>query len=137
MRRHVYAFLAGVVFAAGLAVSGMTRPSKVRGFLDFFGDWDPTLAFVLGPAVGIYFLGTTFAKRRNPQSVAPSPAPERIGVRFVIGSVLFGIGWGLVGICPGPALVVLGQGSGAAFLFFGMLALGIGATDRVLSRSGR
>lgn len=137
MRRQVYAFLAGVVFASGLAVSGMTRPSKVRGFLDFFGDWDPTLAFVLGPAVGIYCLGTYLAKRREPSAVSTSPKPERIGLRFVVGSVLFGVGWGLVGICPGPALVVLGQGSGSAYLFFAALALGIGVSDRVLRRAGR
>lgn len=112
----------------------MTRPSKVRGFLDFFGEWDMTLLFVLGPAVGIYLAGTFIAKRRRPSVAADCQAPEKIGARFVIGCVMFGIGWGLVGICPGPSVVALGQGSLPVALFFICMAFGIGITDRLLAK---
>lgn len=122
------------MFASGLAISGMSQPSKVRGFLDFFGDWDMTLLFVLGPAVGIYFLGTQFARRLLPHRFALGPAPEKISLRFFIGCVMFGAGWGMVGICPGPSIVMLGQASLPATLFFGFLMLGIFVSDRVLAR---
>ncbi len=134
MKRHIYAFLAGAAFAFGLALSGMSQPSKVRGFLDFFGDWDMTLLFVLGPAVGIYVLGTRIAGRFFPSRFTCNSVPERMGTRFCIGCVMFGIGWGMVGICPGPSIVILGQGSLPVSLFFGFLLLGIFVADRVLAR---
>ena len=136
MKKHLYAFAAGGTFALGLAISGMTRPSKVRGFLDFFGDWDMTLLFVLGPAVGIYLLGTQLAKKFSPDRFGSSPPPEKITGRFVVGSICFGVGWGLVGLCPGPALVSLGQGSWQSLLFFGFLILGIWLGDRIPSKVG-
>lgn len=134
MKQHVFAFIAGVVFASGLAVSGMSQPSKVKGFLDFFGEWDMTLLFVLGPAVGIYLLGTRLAKAFAPKRFGSSPAPEKMGLRFVLGSVLFGVGWGLIGMCPGPALVMLGQGSVPVLSFFVCLSLGIAVSDRILAK---
>ena len=92
------AFACGVVFAVGLALSGMLRPEKVIGFLDVFGRWDPSLAFVMGPAVGIYML----AAWRRPRT------PEKpLDVRLFAGAAIFGVGWGLAGICPGPAIVNL------------------------------
>lgn len=130
MRKHLYAFLAGAAFAFGLAVSGMSQPSKVRGFLDFFGDWNMTMLFVLGPAVCIYLLGTKIAKRKLPKEFTVAPDPERMGARFFIGSTMFGIGWGMVGICPGPAIVLLGQASLPVFLFFACLLAGIGIVER-------
>ncbi len=135
MKKHLYSFLAGVTFATGLAVSGMSQPSKVRGFLDFFGDWDMTLLFVLGPAVGIYLLGTRIALKVMPHRFVAASAPEKIGPRFIVGCILFGIGWGMVGICPGPSIVMLGQATLPATLFFGFLALGIFVADRVLARA--
>ncbi|MDQ8181486.1 DUF6691 family protein [Pelagicoccus sp. SDUM812005] len=134
MKRNLYAFLAGATFAFGLAVSGMSRPSKVRGFLDFFGDWDITLLFVLGPAVGIYLLGTRLAARLYPKRFARQSDPEPLNARFFVGCLLFGVGWGMVGLCPGPAMVILGQGSVPVFLFFGFLLLGIFLADRALER---
>lgn len=133
MKTHLYAFLAGVTFAAGLAASGMSRPSKVRGFLDFFGDWDMTLALVLLPAVGIYLLGTRLAKRFMPYRFVSTSTPEKMGSRFLIGCVMFGVGWGLVGLCPGPSIVLLGQASMPAVFLFGFLVLGIFLADRALA----
>ncbi len=134
MRKHFYALIAGATFAYGLALSGMSRPSKVRGFLDFFGDWDMTLAFVLGPAVGIYVLGTYIAKRFKPTRFVACSNPERMDTRFFIGCIMFGVGWGMVGICPGPSLVMLGQSTLPATLFFAFMLLGIFLADRVLGR---
>lgn len=134
MKRNLYAFLAGATFAFGLALSGMSQPSKVRGFLDFFGEWDMTLLFVLGPAVGIYLLGTRIAAKLSPERFSCASEPERIDTRFFLGCVMFGIGWGMVGICPGPSIVILGQGSLPVFLFFGFLLLGIFIADRALAR---
>ena len=114
------AFAAGLVFGVGLLLSGMTDPGKVIGFLDLAGRWDPSLAFVMGGAVLVAF----FAFR-----IARLPAPSRtIDLRLVAGSVVFGVGWGLAGFCPGPALVSLGAGYGKAALFVaamlgGMLAV--------------
>lgn len=133
MKKHLYSFLAGVTFATGLTVSGMSQPSKVRGFLDFFGDWDMTLLFVLGPAVGIYLLGTRLVRKVMPHRFVEASAPEKIGLRFFVGCILFGIGWGLVGICPGPSIVLLGQVTLPATLFFAVLALGIFVADRILA----
>ncbi|MDQ8186597.1 DUF6691 family protein [Pelagicoccus sp. SDUM812002] len=133
MKQNVFAFLAGVVFALGLGVSGMSQPSKVRGFLDFFGDWDITLLFVLGPAVCIYLLGTRIAAWVSPERFRVSSDPERMGVRFFSGCILFGIGWGMVGLCPGPSIVILGQGSFPTVLFFLFVLLGIYGADRVLA----
>ncbi|HEX7899517.1 MAG TPA: DUF6691 family protein [Planctomycetota bacterium] len=110
------AFVCGVVFAAGLALSGMLRPEKVIGFLDVFGRWDPSLAFVMGPAVGIYAL----AAWRRPR------APEKpLDVRLFAGAAIFGIGWGLTGICPGPAIVNLAAPNGYFLAFAVALVAGV------------
>lgn len=134
MKRHVCAFLAGAVFAIGLGISGMSQPSKVKGFLDFFGDWDMTLLFVLGPAVCIYLFGTRVARKLLPHKFASCSQPETLGARFFVGSILFGVGWGMVGVCPGPALVILGQGSVPVLALFASLLLGIALSDRVLAK---
>jgi uncharacterized membrane protein YedE/YeeE len=115
------AALAGVLFALGLALSGMTQPKAVIGFLDFFGRWNPSLAFVMVGAIGVYALGRRLVLQRpaplydttfHPPIPAPIFAPRLIG-----GSALFGIGWGLAGYCPGPSLVALGTGAPAAIVF--------------------
>lgn len=134
MKTYLYAFVSGAVFATGLAVSGMSQPSKVKGFLDFFGEWDMTLLFVLGPAVGIYLVGTLVAKRYLPHKFAGYSQPEKMGVRFFVGCILFGVGWGLVGACPGPALVILAQGSLPVLSLFICLLLGIAVSDRILAK---
>jgi len=103
-------FICGLIFGAGLLISGMNQPEKVLGFLDIFGAWDATLAFVMAGAVAVASAGFALARRRDaPLFAAKFSWPERrdIDAPLVTGSILFGIGWGLVGICPGPALVNL------------------------------
>lgn len=109
------AWLAGSVFGVGLIVSGMTEPHKVLGFLDITGRWDPSLAFVMAGAVSVTALAFAFARRRR---ATPSAQPQgRIDRRLLLGALIFGIGWGLAGICPGPAVVLVGSGSGDGLIF--------------------
>ncbi|NIF43203.1 hypothetical protein F3J14_20365 [Burkholderia sp. Tr-862] len=116
-----FAFLAGLLFSVGLIVSGMANPRKVLGFLDLAGRWDPSLAFVMAGAIGVAVLAFAWAKRRTRSWLGVPiqwPAARTITVRLVTGSAVFGIGWGLAGFCPGPALVSIGLGSvkGIAFV---------------------
>jgi uncharacterized protein len=107
MPTTIAAFACGLVFGFGLLISGMTQPAKVLGFLDVFGRWDPTLAFVMAGALAITFAGYAFARRRPVPLLAPShfwPTATGIDRPLVVGSALFGVGWGLVGLCPGPAI---------------------------------
>jgi len=124
----VVAFLLGTVFALGLGLSGMTNPAKVTGFLDVGGTWDPTLAFVMGSAVLVSF--ASFGR------ILARPAPlfdrrfvlpkhQAITASLVGGAALFGIGWGLSGYCPGPALVSLVTGAPAAIVFVASMAVGL------------
>ena len=102
--------LAGALFGAGLVISGMTDPNKVIGFLDFLGDWDPALAFVMGGAVTIFGLGQWILRKRKIrlfETALPDTSSSPLSKRMLIGSAIFGIGWGLSGICPGPALANL------------------------------
>lgn len=100
-------YIAGLLFGLGVAVSGMTDPARVLGFLDFFGAWDPTLLFVLGGAVITNFIGYRLVLRREHPLFAGSfqlPARSDLDVRLIGGAALFGVGWGLSGYCPGPAI---------------------------------
>jgi uncharacterized protein len=118
---------AGLLFGLGLWLSGMTDPAKVIGFLDVGGDWDPALAFVMGGAVGVTLLAFPWVLRRSRPVLAASftlPASSSIDRRLVVGSVLFGIGWGLAGYCPGPAVASLGSGSVVAVAFVGAMLVG-------------
>ncbi|MBR0795106.1 YeeE/YedE family protein [Bradyrhizobium jicamae] len=104
----VASFICGLIFGAGLLISGMTDPQKVLGFLDIFGAWDATLAFVMGGAVAVSAVGFAIARQRSAPALAAQfrwPDRSDIDAPLVTGAVLFGIGWGLAGICPGPALV--------------------------------
>src|SRR5690606_38391094 len=107
------AIVTGALFAVGLAISGMTQPAKVVGFLDVFGNWDPTLAFVMGGAVAVHLVATRWILRR-PAPVLDRqfrlPAASRIDPRLLVGGALFGVGWGLAGYCPGPALTAAAAG---------------------------
>ncbi len=106
-------FLLGLLFGLGLIISGMSNPAKVQGFLDLAGNWDPSLALVMGGAVTIGLLGFTLVIRRGRSLLGGAlqlPTSTLIDRRLIIGSALFGIGWGLAGICPGPALVLPGAG---------------------------
>ena len=110
MIASIIALLAGLVFGLGLILSGMGNPAKVQNFLDFFGTWDPSLAFVMIGAIAVAFVAFMFAKRRKTALLGEPmqlPTSSAIDARLLIGSAMFGIGWGLAGFCPGPALMNL------------------------------
>ena len=120
MQRILIAALSGGVFGAGLMVSGMTDTNKVQGWLDVFGAWDPTLAFVLGGAILPMLVAWQMTTRRAHSLVGdpfPAKPDPRLGHNLVIGSVLFGAGWGLVGLCPGPAIASLSWGGAGGITF--------------------
>jgi uncharacterized membrane protein YedE/YeeE len=124
----VSAFGAGLVFGIGLILSGMTDPGKVVGFLDIFGPWDPSLAFVMGGAVLVGLLAFALAHRRAKSLFGGAmhlPHNRDIDNRLVGGSLVFGIGWGLAGFCPGPALVALGAGIDQAAVFVAAMLFGM------------
>jgi uncharacterized membrane protein YedE/YeeE len=128
----VASLVCGLVFGFGLLVSGMTDPLKVLGFLDVFGRWDPTLAFVMAGAVGVSLAGYAVARLMGAPLMAVRslwPTTTHIDSPLIGGAVLFGIGWGLVGICPGPALVNLGTLSPRAAVFVAAMVAGMLAQD--------
>ncbi len=112
--------LAGLVFGLGLLVSGMANPAKVLGFLDLAGAWDPSLALVMAGAIGVGTLAFVLAKRRTVSLIGAAmrlPSARHVDRRLLVGSAVFGAGWGLAGFCPGPALVALGMGERKALVF--------------------
>ena len=124
----IAAFAAGLVFGLGLILSGMTDPGKVIGFLDVAGAWDPSLAFVMAGAVLVSFFGFLLAQRRARSFFGGAmhlPQRRDIDRRLVGGSLVFGIGWGLAGFCPGPALVSFGSGHEKAAVFVAAMLLGM------------
>lgn len=123
-----FALLAGLIFGLGLIVAGMANPAKVLGFLDIGGLWDPSLALVMAAAVAIATLGFTWAKKRKVSLLGQPlqlPTSNRIDRRLIGGSLLFGAGWGLAGICPGPALVLLGAGVFKGVIFVAAMVAGM------------
>ncbi len=124
--------LAGLVFGLGLIVSGMADPAKVLGFLDLGGAWDPSLAFVMAGAIAVGALAFAVARKRDVSFLGATmklPTSRDIDARLVIGSVVFGIGWGVAGFCPGPGLVALGMGEVKALVFVVAMLLGMGAFE--------
>ena len=122
---------AGSLFGSGLAVSGMTDPARVIGFLDLFGAWDPALLFVMAGAVGVYGLGMLVLRRVGGRRLKlPSGVSSPIDRRLVIGAAIFGVGWGLGGFCPGPALANLGALRVEALLFVSAMAIGMVLAQR-------
>ena len=123
---RVVEFLVGLLFGLGLILSGMTDPGKVLGFLDITGRWDPSLACVMGGAIAVAFVAFALARRRSTAFLGGAirlPGNAPIDRRLVIGSLVFGIGWGLAGFCPGPAIVAAAAGfSGAVVFAVSMLA---------------
>ncbi len=133
----VASFLAGLVFGLGLIVSGMANPVKVLGFLDLAGDWDPSLAFVMGGAIAVGTIAFFVARKRVVSLLgAPMrlPASRDIDHRLVGGSLLFGIGWGIAGFCPGPGLVALGMGEVKALVFVAAMLAGMGIWELLENR---
>ena len=125
--RGAAAFVAGLVFAVGLGIAGMTRPSKVIAFLDVTGRWDPSLALVMGGAVAVGLAGFAVVFRRGSPLLAPAfvlPRRHETDRSLLLGSAIFGAGWGLAGVCPGPALVALLSGAPALVVFVAAMATG-------------
>lgn len=124
----ILSFLAGGLFAVGLAFAGMTRPSKVVGFLDLTGDWDPSLAFVMVGAIAVYAVAYRLVAGRGRPLLDEKlhlPTRKDVDARLVGGAVLFGVGWGLAGYCPGPGLVASGTGAANALLFVASMLVGM------------
>lgn len=122
-----------MLFGAGLAISGMTDPQRVIAFLDVFGAWDPTLMFVMGGALAVFITGYRLLKK---SCSLPIDDGEPVSKRLVIGSVLFGIGWGLGGFCPGPGIANLGALHHEAFAFVAAMAAGTIVAQRVFDLDG-
>lgn len=131
MMRNLFSALAGGLFGAGLLVSGMVDTRKVQGWLDVFGVWDPTLAFVMGGAIIPMAVAWRIAARRRVAvlgNALPDPPAQSLSGNLIFGSVLFGAGWGLAGLCPGPAMASLGFGGIGGVVFMLAMVAGMAAT---------
>lgn len=128
MNARLLALLAGLIFGAGLGISGMTKPSKVIGFLDLTGRWDASLAFVMVGAIGVYALASRVVLRRAKPLLDERfhlPTTSAIDGKLLGGAALFGVGWGLAGYCPGPVIVGLGSKQLAPLVFVGAMVVGM------------
>jgi uncharacterized protein len=128
MKNNFAAFIVGIIFALGLGISGMTRPEKVIGFLNIFGQWDMSLAFVMAGAIGVHAVTYRLIRRRNSPLFSKEfhvPTSKELTSSLVIGAFIFGIGWALAGYCPGPAITSLGSFQFRPFLFVGSMILGM------------
>jgi hypothetical protein len=133
----VSAAAAGVLFGVGLGISGMGRPTKVLAFLDVTGAWDPSLAFVMMGAIGVHCLAVVAAKRRQRTALGGIfhwPKPAVVDKPLLVGAAVFGIGWGLGGFCPGPALLGAASGNGSAIVFVVAMAAGMIARHTAVRR---
>lgn len=134
----LFSFIAGLVFGLGLIVAGMANPAKVLAFLDLAGSWDPSLAFVMAGAIAVGVVGFAFAGRRSLSLLGlpmQLPMARYIDRRLIGGSLLFGMGWGLAGICPGPALVLLGAGVTKGLVFVAAMLAGMFLFELLQHRS--
>ncbi|MDY0924115.1 DUF6691 family protein [Leclercia sp. CFBP8987] len=132
----IMAFLCGLIFGAGLLISGLANPEKVLGFLDLSQAWDPSLAFVMIGAIAVGIIGFALVKgRKKAFCGVPILLPDNNTVdrTLVVGAILFGLGWGLAGICPGPSLILLGAGIGKGLLFVLSMLAGMWIVTRVRS----
>ena len=129
---RIVEFLVGLLFGLGLILSGMTDPGKVLGFLDLGGAWDPSLAFVMGGAIAVGFFAFAFARKRSTAVFGEAiQLPAEIGIdrRLLIGALVFGVGWGLAGFCPGPAIVAAAAGHLKAVIFTLSMVAGMAAHE--------
>jgi uncharacterized membrane protein YedE/YeeE len=135
------AAISGIIFGLGLIIAGMANPAKVLAFLDLFGTWDPSLALVMGGAIGLAILPFTLLRKKTVSWSGERlrfPKITEINGRLIGGSLLFGIGWGIAGICPGPSIVLLGAGIAKGAAFVVMMCLGMWLADRFnLATAGR
>jgi hypothetical protein len=130
----LFAFAAGLTFGIGLLVAGMANPAKIQAFLDVAGKWDPSLAFVMVGAIAVGVFAFAIARRRTASALGlpmQLPAARSIDARLVVGSLLFGVGWGIAGFCPGPAIVALGAAHVKAGVFMVAMLLGMGLFEIV------
>ena len=128
MLKNIIGLLAGLLFGIGLLISGMTNPTKVQGFLDVFGAWDISLALVMGGGLMVAIIGVQLAKRQQSSwigTLIEMPSKTTLNKKLLIGAMLFGVGWGLVGICPGPGIVLLGTGQWQAYVFIPAMIVGM------------
>jgi uncharacterized membrane protein YedE/YeeE len=137
MKKHLdtlSSFIVGLIFGIGLILAGMTNPAKVIGFLDITGTWDPSLAFVMGGGILVAIVAFRFAKKRTVNFLGGAmrmPTSDMIDKRLVIGSLLFGAGWGMAGFCPGPALTSIGTGNPKAVIFVIAMIVGMAIFELV------
>ena len=139
-RRQLVALVAGLVFGLGLGVGGMTSPRKVLDFLDLFGSWDPSLALVMAGAIAVYAPIYRRVRGRAAPRLAERfhmPTSKDVDPRLVIGSVMFGVGWGIAGACPGPALVMSVEGSLPALVFVAAMVAGMLGHSRLIAHIER
>ena len=132
------AVLSGLLFGIGLLASGMTDPTKVKGFLDLFGLWDPSLALVMGGAIAVGLIGFTLASKRTTSWSGESidlPKSRVVDWRLVLGGILFGVGWGIAGYCPGPGIVAASAGSLAGGVFVAAMLAGMTIHDRLIAKA--
>ena len=136
-KSNISSIICGIIFSIGLGISGMTQPQKVIGFLDIFGEWNPSLAFVMGGAVLSYLALQIFIQRNFSIPLLGGsfqiPSRKDLDRSLIFGALLFGSGWGLGGYCPGPAITCLGSGSLNALLFVFAMGVGMLLADRVIS----
>jgi uncharacterized membrane protein YedE/YeeE len=139
MKNGLAALVVGFIFSLGLGISGMTQPQKVLGFLDLFGNWDPSLMFVMVGAIGVHLVSYRLIRRRNSPLLSMTwhvPEKKEITPTLLLGAVIFGIGWGLAGFCPGPAVTALASLSVKPLVFVGSMVGGMlifRAVDRKLN----
>jgi uncharacterized membrane protein YedE/YeeE len=135
----VAAFVSGALFALGLGMGGMTQPAKVIGFLDVAGPWDPSLAFVMLGAVGVYGIAFPLIRRRARPALSSAfsiPGRRDVDARLIGGAALFGVGWGLAGYCPGPGIVSLVTGATPVVVFVSAMLVGMRAADGLAAPLG-
>lgn len=138
MVQAVMALLAGLVFGLGLILSGMGNPAKVQNFLDVLGHWDPSLGLVMGGAIAVGLVAFTWAKKRKTSLLGEPmqlPTARVVDRKLLTGAALFGIGWGLAGFCPGPAVMNLSTGAGEVLLFVAAMLVGMLAQHAWAQRS--
>jgi len=128
LKRGLVALVVGLLFGMGLTISGMTQPQKIIGFLDVFGNWDPSLAFVMMGAIGVHFFAYRIAKHQTSPLLADTflvTSNKEIDNKLLVGAAIFGIGWGIAGYCPGPAITSLVSLNSEVFIFVLSMSVGM------------